>query len=68
MKAYKITVVVVDHERMGGDAIADEVARSKYIHADVIDVKEADIGEWSDDHPLNRRDKIPGEVARLFGE
>jgi hypothetical protein len=66
MKAYKVTVVVVDHENMGGEEVAHEVCRSRYINPQVVSVQDAEIGEWADEHPLNQRDKFADEVKRLF--
>jgi hypothetical protein len=31
-----------------------------------MSIKEADIGEWHDDHPLNKLDKRHAEFERLF--
>ena len=66
MKAYKVEVLIVDFEGAGKDGIIYHLANSKYIHPTVMDIKEADIGEWHDDHLLNKRDSCTEEYHRLF--
>ena len=70
MKAYKLEVLVIDHDELGGEAIADTLRNTRYpnwcISPAVRRVQEADIGEWSDDHPLNRLDTAEAEYERLF--
>jgi len=52
MKAYKVELIIIDYEEIGPD-ITWELENLEYARADIISVQEADIGEWSDDHPLN---------------
>lgn len=58
MKAYRVTFVVIDHDRLGADEIQSVVEDTRYpnhcLHPRVTEIEEADIGEWSDDHPLNQ--------------
>lgn len=56
MKAHKITVLVIDFDGMHehGD-IAYEIERSKHLNVKVKEIETVDIGEWDDDHPLNKR-------------
>lgn len=60
MKAYKVTLVFVDFDQVGFDSIKNLIEGARYpnrcISPQVMDIKEADIGEWSDDHPLNKID------------
>lgn len=71
MKAYKITLLVIDSDEIGADEIRNELENGRYgndcISPDVMTIEERDIGEWSDDHPLNRRDTADAEFQRLFG-
>ena len=57
MKAYKVEMLVVDHDGLGGEGIKDELENTKYsnrgIAPQVMFVEGKDIDEWSDDHPLN---------------
>lgn len=52
-KAYKIEVVVIDHENFGPKGILDIINCVDDIMMSPFSVKVADIGEWTDDHPLN---------------
>ena len=57
MKAYKIEILIIDHDELGADEISKALEMARYpnhcISPDVKKVTAADIGEWSDDHPLN---------------
>lgn len=67
MKAYKIEIVVIDFEGMGQDGVSYEIENgSRYINPNILNIKEADIGEWNDDHPLNKNSTFQDEVKRLF--
>lgn len=61
-------IIVNDHERAGADGIKAliEDYGSKYIAPMVLDIKEMDIGDWSDDHPLNSRKFAKSYVDKLF--
>ena len=67
MKAYKIEVLVIDHEDYGPMAIGLMMDNVKYLNTQLMSSKQVDIGEWSDDHPLNNRDTATAEYHRLFG-
>lgn len=70
MKVHKITLYVVDHEGLGGSEVASTITNTRYpndcIGPNVLSVETADIGAWSDEHPLNQRDKAKAEIDRLF--
>lgn len=72
MKAHLITVLVVDHDNLGAEGIQQVMLNVRYpnrcIMPDFLAVKTAEIGEWSDDHPLNNTSTAADEVARLFAE
>ncbi|MDP3937323.1 MAG: hypothetical protein Q8R92_04210 [Deltaproteobacteria bacterium] len=56
MKAYLLRVLVIDHNEVGaGIRLVIEATRypNRCIAPTVLDVTEHQIGEWSDDHPLN---------------
>ena len=59
MKAYLVTTLVIDHDGLGSDGIVTEMENVRYpnrcIAPRVQEVTEFDIGEWDDDHPLNKR-------------
>lgn len=71
MKAYKIEILVIDHEDVGEQEIREMIENVKYpnycISPQVKNINSANIGEWTDDHPLNKRDTADEEYQRLFG-
>ena len=71
MKVYKVTLVVIDLDDVGGDEIQSVLENTRYpnrcIAPKVLGVEERDIGEWSDDHPLNLPSTMQAELERLFG-
>lgn len=66
-KAYKIEVLVIDHKEMGEKEIVQALENTRYVYPRVMKVQSADVGEWSDDHPLNKRATSEAEYRRLFG-
>lgn len=58
MKAYKFEVLVIDFDQLGGQEIAETLQTANYpndcISPSVESIEERDIGEWTDDHPLNK--------------
>lgn len=58
MKAYRVTFVVIDHDHLGADGIQAVAENTRYpnhcLRPRVTEIEEAEIGEWSDDHPLNQ--------------
>lgn len=66
MKAYLATILVVDHEKYGPDDFRSSIENLRHWYPTVMDVKEAEIGEWSDEHPLNSYDTMTSECKRLF--
>ena len=72
MKAYKITLFVIDHDNSGPEGITSALQTARYpnrcISPAVKSIEERDIGEWRDDHPLNLRSTCEAEYTRLFGK
>ncbi len=70
MKVYRVELMVLDFDEIGSEGIKDEIENTKYgnrcISPEVMGCEERDIGEWSDDHPLNHLDKSDAEYRRLF--
>lgn len=56
MKAYKVTLLVIDHNEYGPEEIKVNIENEEYTSPRVIDITESDIGEWHDGHPLNGRE------------
>lgn len=68
MKAYKIELLYIDHENIGKESLIQEI-NNKEISGYcpfVMDITSKDIGEWSDNHPLNSLVSIYNEYLRLF--
>lgn len=69
-KAYKIAILIIALDDVGLLEAANLIETANYpndcISPIVMTYEEADIGEWSDDHPLNKRDTIKQEYNRLF--
>jgi hypothetical protein len=69
MKAYLVTVLVVDHDEVGS-GLQEIIENTKYsnrcINPRVIDLLEAEIGEWDDDHPLNTRKKDKDVIKQSY--
>jgi hypothetical protein len=69
MKAYKVTLLIVDHDELGEEQMTTSIENVRYpnrcLSPRVMAIESRDIGEWHDDHPLN----LPGaekEYTRLF--
>lgn len=71
MRAYKLEVLVIDFDDVG-DEVASLIENARYpndcISPSVMHVEARDIGEWSDEHPLNKRDKMKAAYKRIFGD
>lgn len=66
MKAYKIELLVIDLENMGPNEIRIAIENTKYVSPNIVSMQEAEIGEWSDDHPLNHPDTWEAEYRRIL--
>jgi hypothetical protein len=68
-KAFRLEVLIIDHDHIGRDEIISALENARYpnrcISPDVMSVEERDIGEWTDDHPLNDS-RRRSEFERLF--
>jgi hypothetical protein len=57
MKAYKVELLIINHDNLSANDIISELEVISYpndcISQRVIGMKGADIGDWSNDHPLN---------------
>ena len=66
MKAYSIEMLVLDNEDMGFNEVESLVKNTRYLYPSIINMREAEVKEWSDDHPLNKEDTAVEEYHRLF--
>jgi len=71
MKAYKVEILVIDFDEVGGEEIKEVLENTRYpnhcIDPHVMSIVEKDIGEWDDEHPFNLSHTMHEEYARLFG-
>ncbi len=62
MKAYLTTHLVVDHDEMSGQEVADVIDNARYpnrcISPTSLGWVELDIGEWTEDHLLNNMELL----------
>ena len=72
MKAYKITLLFLDFEDIGPQEAKSLIENARLPNridpGTVMDLQEADIGEWSDDHPLNKRATKAAAFRALFAK
>ena len=56
MKAYKVELLVLDHENIG---VCAETFKEdfEYVSSRVMSIQSKEIGEWEDDNPLNCGDR-----------
>lgn len=70
MKVFKIELCIIDFDELGENEIRDVIKHTRYpnrcISPNIMSVEERDIGEWSDDHPLNQKNGFKSEYERLF--
>lgn len=70
MKAYKVELLIIDHDGLGEKGIREELENTEFanhcMHPTVMKVTPKDIGRWDDDHPLNCYDTMESEYNRLF--
>lgn len=72
MKLMKIELIVLDMDNIGEEGVRAAIENANYpnrcIAPDVRSVEVRDIGEWADDHPLNRTDTAEAEIIRIFAD
>lgn len=66
MKAFKLELYVVDYEGLGLDVFLQNLDYMRYYSPVILDAVEADIGDWSDDHPLNSRKTTKEQKLSYF--
>lgn len=69
MKVYKLEVLIIDADVdtiEEAESIIDNTRYPNHVNVTAITCREAEIGEWHDEHPLNYSDKTEKEMNRLF--
>jgi hypothetical protein len=71
VQVHRVVLMVIDHDGVGEDGVRDLIEHTKYpnwaIHPDVKSIETREV-EWTDDHPLNRRQTADAAWRELFGE
>jgi hypothetical protein len=73
MKAHLVTLLVIDFDKLGANAVKFELENQSYpndcINPTIVSMLTRDIGEWTDEHPLNCQTwEYEGEIKRIFGD
>jgi hypothetical protein len=68
MKAYKVEVLVLGFEDMPEDDIVYFIENTRHLYPKIMSIQSKEIGEWNDDHPLNKTDTIKQTYEELRGE
>lgn len=72
MNVYSIEIMIVDHDKVGAAEITVILENTNYpnwcISPKVMKIKSKDIGEWSDDNPLNITHSADAEYDRIFSD
>ena len=70
MKVYKITLLFLDFDEVGKETAKELIENARlpnHIHPGVVmDMQEADISDWSDEHPLNKQATRAEVFAAIF--
>ena len=66
MKAYKVEVLVLDFEDMPEGEIVYFIESIKHLYPRVMSIQSKEIGEWDDDHPLNKIDTVKQTYEDLW--
>ena len=69
MIAYKIELVVVDLNEYGAEEIINNIRNSLEAPIELSSIRKFDIGDWSDDHPLNiEKDTTIYNIEEFYNE
>jgi len=72
MKVHRVVFTVLDFDDLGAEGVVTTLENQKFpnhcMSPYVRLIETRDIGEWSDDHPLNSSKTDEAEIARLFSE
>jgi len=65
VKVYRVTMCVVDHDRVGEESIRCELEAVDWVFANVTKV-ECTTVDWTDDHPLNYQATQADAFLQMF--
>ena len=70
MRAYKITLLFLDFDEVGPQEAKSLIENARLPNridpGTVMAIEEADIGEWHDNHLLNKRTTMAAAFEELF--
>ena len=70
MLIHKVILSILDHDGLGAEEVKDVLENTKYpnycIAPQVEEIQSVDIGDWTDDHPMNQ--SRSGEVFKEMFE
>lgn len=70
MKVYKVELLIIDFDEIGEESIKETIENQKYpnycISPSVMNICCEDVGEWDDDHPLNKSSTSKDYYNNLF--
>lgn len=70
MKVHRVVLYVIDFDQLGADGVKDEIESTRFandcISPKIGEIQTRDIGEWSDEHPLNKRSTADKAWIALF--
>lgn len=70
MRVYKVTLMIIDFDNIGVVEMKEVIENTHYpnrcISPKVKRIEGRDIGEWSDDNPLNSRSASDETFRKLF--
>ena len=69
-KAFKVELYVIDANDNGlcEEEIKVLLERTKHLYPSVKNIQKADIGEWSDDHPMNKSSTSLKDIRAYFSD
>lgn len=65
-KVFKMEVMAIMDDDWDEDSVIAAIENTKYVYPQVKSIQRRDIGDWSDDHPLNKKATAQAEYERLF--
>jgi hypothetical protein len=70
VKLHRVVLSIVDIDELGAELVRHEIERFSYpndcITPSVISIETWDIGEWHDNHPLNKNETAVAAREHLF--
>lgn len=70
MNAYKVVLTIINMDNVDAEEVKEIIENQRYpnrcISPIVHSIESADIGKWSDDHPLNNTLKSDSEWLKIF--